>query len=195
MELTRNFRCAVLSGRSYPVIRKLTRRYQLLYVVGDHGMDWGIRSAHLKKIQAETLRRKKLIARKLAGVEGLHIENKRYSVTVHYRGARNQKAALRAIRKIVPEIPRSRIMYNKKNVEFMPVPGSDKGKALAKLIRLTRAKRTFYMGDDQTDEDAFRLRKKLNLVSVHVGRSQHSIAQYYLPSQSDVDQLLRSFLK
>jgi len=194
-EVTRKFRCAIISGRSHPSLLKFTKTYPLLFRVGDHGMDWGLRTQRDQKYFNQARRWKKLLERRLSDLKGVEVESKNYSVTVHYRRAKNPQAARTAIELCIPQVPDARIMYGKKNVEFLPDPGSDKGKALLKLVKLTGAKKVFYIGDDQTDEDIFALKKRLKLISVHVGIYQASKADYYLPRQSGVNQLLRSFLE
>jgi trehalose-phosphatase len=47
------------------------------------------------------------------------------------------------------------------------------------------------MGDDQTDEDGFRVIEKHGGISVFVGeQTNHSAARYYLKSPAEVEQFL-----
>jgi len=48
-----------------------------------------------------------------------------------------------------------------------------------------------FMGDDQTDEDGFRVIEKHGGISVFVGeQTNHSAARYYLKSPAEVEQFL-----
>jgi trehalose 6-phosphate phosphatase len=50
-----------------------------------------------------------------------------------------------------------------------------------------------YVGDDATDEDAFR--SDAVRVSVRVGPAHASAARYFLRSQADIDDLLRALVR
>jgi trehalose-6-phosphatase len=49
-----------------------------------------------------------------------------------------------------------------------------------------------YIGDDRTDEDVFR--SSLIDVAVRVGRTARSAAEWYVPRQASIDELLRALL-
>ena len=49
-----------------------------------------------------------------------------------------------------------------------------------------------YVGDDRTDEDVFRA--GIVDVTIRVGRTGHSSAEYYVPRQTELDEFLRALL-
>jgi hypothetical protein len=66
--------------------------------------------------------------------------------------------------------------------------------ALQRARRLLGCERVVYVGDDETDEVAFRSDRATRLLGVRVGKVQASAARYHLPRQEDIDQLLQAFL-
>jgi trehalose-6-phosphatase len=50
-----------------------------------------------------------------------------------------------------------------------------------------------YVGDDRTDEDAFRLEMP-SFAAIRVGRREHSAAPYFLEAQTDNDRLIELLL-
>lgn len=53
----------------------------------------------------------------------------------------------------------------------------------------------FYIGDDETDEDVFRLDESQQLFTVRVRRSKKSGAQFYLREQREIDVLLTKLVE
>ena len=66
----------------------------------------------------------------LQPTRGLVVEEKRYSVTVHYRHARNKRWALRTIAQAVSELTDARVVEGNQTVTLLPPNGPDKGIAL-----------------------------------------------------------------
>lgn len=79
-------------------------------------------------------------------------------------------------------------------VTVMPRGGPDKGVALQNARRLFACDTAIYVGDDETDEDAFGSDGPGRLLSVRVGASRVSKARYCVKRQADVDTLLRTLL-
>ncbi len=52
-----------------------------------------------------------------------------------------------------------------------------------------------YVGDDETDEDVFALDQPGRLLSIRVGPSAASRADYYIESQAEIDQLLSLLIR
>ena len=51
-----------------------------------------------------------------------------------------------------------------------------------------------YVGDDETDEDAFGSGQPAQLLSIRIGRPAATSARYSLERQEDIDALLRALL-
>jgi len=133
------------------------------------------------------------LADALGGVPGVIVEHKRWSLTVHYR---------LASRDDVPRVERSvqaiaardglRVAGGKQVLELRAPIDVHKGSAvLALLDRLGAGQpraSVLYVGDDVTDEDAFRVGPP-RVFALRVGPGQ-TLAPWRLPSQDAVDALL-----
>jgi trehalose 6-phosphate phosphatase len=122
---------------------------------------------------------------------GIFIENKGPTLSVHYRRAADSKTArvmiLRAINRLVPQ-PR---LINGIYVEnLVPKGAPDKGIALTHLMNQAGCPKGFFVGDDETDEDVFRLDHE-SIFTVRVGKKTGSLARFYLRNQQEIARLLR----
>jgi trehalose 6-phosphate phosphatase len=120
------------------------------------------------------------------------IEDKAYSVAVHYRHAARKLFARRAIHRAVRELRDSRRIGGKLAVNIVPVGAPDKGAALERARLTLACECAIYVGDDETDEDAFAAAPPHRLLSIRVGRiaAARSSARFYLESQRQIDALL-----
>ena len=98
----------------------------------------------------------------LTKIDGSLVEDKRYSISVHYRlVATEQIAAIEtAVDQAIVRHPRLKKRLGKKVFELRPALPWDKGKAVIWLMETIDETGTgtlpIYVGDDETDEDAFR---------------------------------------
>ncbi|MGH2398946.1 MAG: trehalose-phosphatase, partial [bacterium] len=65
-----------------------------------------------------------------------------------------------------------------------------KGIALERTRQLLVCDSAIYVGDDETDEDAFGAAGPERLLSIRVGATRMSSARYYLKTQHEIDSLL-----
>jgi len=94
-------------------------------------------------------------------VTGARLENKRWTLSVHYRlAARDAVPPLRAEVERVALSLRLRMTDGKEIVEVRPVAQIDKGTAVVtmgeRLHAFDKNASVVFVGDDRTDEDAFR---------------------------------------
>jgi trehalose 6-phosphate phosphatase len=179
--------CAVISGRSWKDVRERVAEPRVKYFVGNHGLEPGRNLASFERV---TRAMTPLLASALEFERGVEIEDKRYSVAVHYRRAVRRRKARAAIEAAVRALPEPmRIIGGKLVVNVVPAGAPHKGDALAKLQRKERAECTLFVGDDVTDEDAFEL-KVPGFIGVRVGRASRSAAAYYVRDQGEIDSLL-----
>jgi trehalose-phosphatase len=85
----------------------------------------------------------------------------------------------------------------KKVWDIRPVRAWNKGKAVTWIldhVRYARAVLPVYIGDDQTDEDAFRALRGRG-ITVRVRRNKSSAARYYVTGVSEVKQCLKQLLQ
>lgn len=141
----------------------------------------------------------------LEGIEGVLVERKKFSVAVHYRMTEESR---------VPELERvfARVLKGhaglrrgkgKKVLELQPAIDWHKGKALLWLMKALDMDGPdvlpVYIGDDVTDEDAFRaLRSRGIGILVEDGsggRCKDSAARYFLSDCAEVRTLLASLVR
>jgi trehalose 6-phosphate phosphatase len=122
---------------------------------------------------------------------GIVIEDKTYSLAVHYRHARNRRAARQRILDVVEKLPGSRWLNGTLAISVLPASGLHKGTALQTARRTLACDCAIYVGDDGTDEDAFESDSPDRLLAIRIGRAARSQAPYRLHAQADVDAFLK----
>ncbi|RLF10334.1 MAG: trehalose-phosphatase [Thermoprotei archaeon] len=189
---------AIISGRPLNQLKKLIG-IDGIYYAGLHGLEVegpGVSFIHAK---AEKLRKvigeiHRELIQAFAGMKGIMVEDKGLSIAIHYRLA--PKGGGRAVSKALSFIMslRSgfRVLKGKKVYELMPDVDWDKGRAALYLIEATGTKEymPIYIGDDETDEYAFKALAPRGLTIV-VGRKKRSLAKFYVKGVNEVHELLR----
>jgi len=166
--LSYRFPTAIVSGRARATAQGLMQ-LDGLYYAGSHGFDiLGPDGSNYK--MAESFRpsleeAKVKLEEQLAHIAGALVEDNNFSVSAHYRmvAEEEREAVNEAVERIVAEMPMLRRTYGKMVYELRPSAEWDKGKAVEWLIE-NWIKRScelpvfpIYIGDDVTDEDAFRV--------------------------------------
>jgi trehalose 6-phosphate phosphatase len=179
---------AVISGRAKADVERRLSGAKVRYLIGNHGLEPGTR---LGTFERQVVQAHPLLETALEAVPGIDIENKRYSLAVHYRRSREKAKAREAIRRAVTGLPvPMRIITGKLVINVVPEAAPSKGDALVALRDRTEADVAMYVGDDVTDEDVFRIDQPGRLFTIRVGRSRTSAARYYLRQQREIDTLL-----
>jgi trehalose 6-phosphate phosphatase len=189
--LARAYPCVVISGRARDDVARLVRGVHLDGVIGNHGIEPWHGSSRLAERVADWRRQVEDVARALPGVS---VEDKGYSLSIHYRKSRERKKARRQILDLTARFRDARIVGGKQVVNVLPSDGPHKGLALDRERRRLRCDTALFVGDDSTDEDVFELTHPGQLLSVRVGRNQSSLAAYYLKDQREIDRFLRTML-
>jgi trehalose 6-phosphate phosphatase len=185
--------CAVISGRSRADMKSRLAGAHVKYSVGNHGLEPG---TNLSEFQAEIAEACAGLQVALAGWSGIEIEDKRYSLAVHYRRARRKQDARDAIRAAIEALPvRTRMIPGKLVVSVLPADAPNKASALLELRSLEQADIALYVGDDVTDEDVFQIDEPGRVVSVRIGAWAGSAAMYFLREQAEVDLLLSNLVE
>jgi trehalose 6-phosphate phosphatase len=181
--------CAVISGRGRADVEARLCGAPVRYVVGNHGIE---PSGGMEGFEAAVKAMRRGLAASLAGVQGVEIEDKRYSLAVHYRRSRASAAARAAIEGAIAALPMpTRVVAGKRVVNVLPQGAPHKGIALAELQTLSGTDVALYVGDDVTDEDVFESERPGRLIGVRVGRSPTSAASYFIDDQLQMDELLQ----
>lgn len=185
--------CAVISGRGRDDVAGRLGGAAVTHVVGNHGLEQG---AALPEIEGEMREAGRRLAVALATEPGVELEDKRYSLALHYRRSRRKRAARAAITRALAALPAPvRIVPGKLVVNVVPSRAPHKGDALLALRAQERADTALYVGDDVTDEDVFLLDQPGRLLTIRVGESRASAAAYYLRDQREIDRLLSRLLE
>jgi len=196
-----HFLVAIVSGR---MLSDLKKRVSIkgIYYAGNHGFEIAgpkIKITHPKALQAKPILRriKSKLREKLGDIKGIIIEDKILTLSLHYRlvSARDFKK----IKKLFPGIVKPylktkkiRLTYGKKVFEIRPNIKWDKGRAVLWFMKKVGKGKKFtplYIGDDTTDEDAFRVLKKRG-VTFRVGRTKKTHARYRLKDVKQVYKFL-----
>jgi alpha,alpha-trehalase len=201
-ELARHYTVGIISGRDLQNLRNLVGLDPLLYA-GSHGFEiagpegWHETLQHGNEFLPELDRAESELRDRLAEVEGHSVERKRFAIAVHYRRAR--PADVQKIEEVVDQVlaghPRLRKAHGKKIFELQPETDWDKGRALCWLLeRLGLDRPVFvplYIGDDVTDEDAFRALRERGLgIVMRDDEDRPTAARYALEDTGDVQRFL-----
>ena len=189
----------VVSGRELADLRARVGLEGLCYA-GNHGFEWSAPAGAAVRCEAgaEYLTDVAAVAARLttelAHIEGVLVENKRYSLSVHYRlvaPAREDEVA-DAVHAAAAAHPRLAVRRGKCVLEVLPCIDWHKGKAVRRLITAAAAPGAvpLFIGDDITDEDAFRELRD-DGIGVQVSETPRpSAAQYWLRDVPEVQKLL-----
>jgi len=193
----------IISGRALNDLRSKMGIANALYA-GNHGLE--IEGHNISFVNPEAVQAMPLlhslgqdISLALAEIEGAWIEDKRLTLSLHYRLVAEAKC--NRLNEIFNEITKESIAYdrirvtlNKKTYDIRPPVNWDKGKAIEfinkKLFPKDKAF-ILFAGDDKTDYDAFRVVNTAQGISIFVGNANiKSPACYFLQSPDEVHQLL-----
>jgi len=184
---------AIITGRS---VEDISRRlgFQPDYVVGNHGLEgvpgWEDLAAEHEHACGGWRRQLEQAAHRPDWDPGIQLEDKRYSLSVHYRQAEDVAACTRALEAIFARLePQPRVVGGKYVYNLLMQDRCHKGSALSRLMELSGAESALYVGDDVTDEDVFRMRRP-DILSVRIEPSAESAADYFLPHPRDILRLL-----
>jgi trehalose-phosphatase len=201
----------VISGRSIDELKSLVA-IGGIYYSGNHGLEIegpGLKYVHPQAEAARATMRDLAaqLAEALENIDGVIVQQKGLSVSVHYRLVKLEKenAVTDAMNRITArphEAGIIRVYPMKKLWEIRPPIDWDKGKAIEfigneikanlKIIRLL----TIYLGDDTTDEDAFKVLRRPDGWSIYIGGEKaSSSAAYHLDSVAEVEEFLDRLIK
>ena len=203
----KNFVC-IISGRA---IEELKRFIDLkgLVLAGNHGME--IAGPDISYMNDGALRAKRLLGEiaemlkwKLSDLEGVLVEEKGLTVSVHYRmvPVKHHPSLKRFFYREMKKFLNSNIIIvtrGKRVLEVRPNVVWNKGSAVKWILgylsdHLSKEKPyPIYMGDDETDEDAFKALKGRGLTVLVSPRKGASEAAYFINDVEEAYQFLRFF--
>ncbi len=195
------FFVGIVSGRSLKDIKEKVGLKNLFFA-GNHGLEIACKGKRFIYPQAKRFipaisQIARSLKRGLAPFSEATLEQKHLSLSLHYRLVKGGK--LRRLEKLFFQITKPyltarkiKLTCGKKVWEVRPPIEWGKGRAVLWLLRRLKSKNilSIYIGDDLTDEDAFRTVNKIGGISILVGRRKGSSAKYYLKGTKDTEKFL-----
>jgi trehalose-phosphatase len=190
---------AIISGRSLEDLREKVGISGIIYV-GNHGLEIKKPGSRHKKIlsSARTRELKKItqnLQNSLKEIPGILFEEKGPILSVHYRNV-PQNFFVRIPLVLEEELQqwkdRWKMASGKMVWEIQPKVDFHKGKAVREILKAfpSPGLLPIYLGDDQTDEDAFRVLKGQG-ISVFIGTGElPSEADFFLQNPDEVQEFL-----
>lgn len=112
-----------------------------------------------------------LLVNRVAAIAGAAVEHNKFCVSVHFRNCRpdDVDSVYAAVETVLRDFPDLQMSRGRKVLEVKPTVDWDKGTALVHLLKALHLDDpqhvlAIYIGDDRTDEDAFR-----ELASLRIG--------------------------
>jgi trehalose 6-phosphate phosphatase len=191
---------AIVSGRALGDLKDRVGMDALTYA-GNHGLEsdvWteGESTVHPRVEQYRSTIEEVCAELAHLGVPGIEIENKGATATVHYRNADITPDEIeKRVETIVEKSGEKdlQIVSGREIVEIRPAIDWDKGHAVRQFEDQCQDDcLTIYIGDDTTDEDAFRAIAS-DGISIYVGTDGETEAMYYVPDVDGVTEFLEWF--
>ncbi len=199
--LSRQCPVGIISGRDREDVTALVDVETLIYA-GSHGFDIagpdGLHIRHEVGTQfSSTLDRAEAALRdRVRPIVGAVIERKKFSIAVHYRlvDPAMVPQVEHAVLQVLSDFPPLRRSEGKKVFELQPRVEWNKGQAILWLLQELKWKEKkyypLYIGDDVTDEDAFRALADIGVGIVVEEGYRFSLAQYALQDPHEVREFL-----
>lgn len=192
--LTRRLPVAVITGRAVAdVSPRLAGRPR--WVVGNHGAE-GLPDTDPDQLARQATAcaawRRQLDA--MAPLDGVWVEDKAYTLCLHYRQAPDRAAAHRVLEARLQALtPAPHVVPGKCAFNLLPEGANDKFSAMQALAHAAGAEGVFFIGDDATDEAVF-ARAPRDWVTVKVGAEGDSGARFCVREQPAILQALELLL-
>ena len=163
----------------------------MVRVVGNHGAEPSPNGAAMRRRVQQWL---PVLKARLSRHQGVVIEDKGFSLAVHYQQAPARDSTRRAVLSAARSLEDVRLVGGKLVVNLLVPDAPHKGLALDRERLHSACDTVIYVGDDETDEDVFRIDRPGQLLSIRVGRKRTSAAPYYIRNQVEVDRLLETLV-
>jgi trehalose 6-phosphate phosphatase len=207
----RRFTVGIVSGRALTDLKAKVNLQGIIYA-GNHGFEiegpgLSFINPIVREIKPFFRILRQILVLTLGTIKGVLVEDKGMTISVHYRQVEEEN--IKDVETLVTRAvngPAShglfKVTAGNKVYEVRPAVDWEKGKAIQLLMkRYGKGGRNsgllpIYLGDDQTDEDAFRTIERYGPgLSVRIGSpSPTSAARYFLNSPAEVNCFLRQLV-
>lgn len=190
-DLSRQIPVSIISGRELSDLISRVRLPQLNYA-GNHGLEWQIAGKRYavdveKTLLLPTAAKLEELAHRFPGA---FLECKSFTSALHYRliDPSLLSELETELAKIHPE--NIKIRWSKKTFDISPDISWDKGSVCLAIIQALGGPKSLpvYVGDDLTDEDAFRDLE--SGITIRIRKKKTSRAKYYLKNRKEILRLL-----
>jgi len=202
--LAEHRKVVIISGRDLADVREMVGIEGIVYA-GSHGLDVGklADSSHrrlMERFVVELASAESELGSVAERIPGVRLERKRYTLAIHYRNVDDSllDKVEQSVDSALSRHGQLRKTEGKKVFELRPDIEWDKGRALSYLLENLHVDSTrvvpLYIGDDLTDEDAFRAIENQG-VGIVVGDDERpTTAQYRLSNPAEVTEFLEELV-
>jgi trehalose-phosphatase len=194
-DLSEQYFLAIVTGRALKDIKTMLRIGRAAYI-GNHGLEIFYQGKYWVHPKAEkisfTLKNiLKKLQTKLRPLQGAWIEDKTLTASIHYRSMLADKKSIlknMVAEEIVAAQDLLKCTEGKKVFEIRPNIDWNKGRGICKLLQWITVPANsvkIYVGDDATDEDAFQVFNKGDII-IRVGKKKKTHALHCFSSVSSV---------
>jgi trehalose-phosphatase len=203
LKISKIWPVAIITGRDPETIKEKIGLEKISYGAS-HGLEWEIfgESGELK-IEKNVFKKIDHIREKILLLKNdykdLIVEDKKFSFAFHYQLLNDDQKVLvkEKAEKILSDFFKDedlRIFRDRETVEILPNLNFNKGDISKKILDIIEKKTgkiflPIYIGDTSTDEDAFKIFR--DGITIKVGYSGNSCAEYFFKDRNDVDVFVR----
>jgi len=200
-ELTDHYKIGIVSGRSIEDVRSRVD-IDNIYYAGSHGFEVvdplgkSIVNKDAKRVRRILDQVYRKLKERLRNIPGALVEHVKFSISAHYRlvSSHHFPFVKRAVDDVLKQYKSLRKTTGKKVFEIRPKSNWDKGKAVNLILRLLgfdkKRGMVIYIGDDVTDEDAFRITRQKGIGIRVASEHKPTLAHYVVKNPSEVKEVL-----
>lgn len=197
IELSELVPVAIVSGRSLQDL-KSRLGFEPPYLIGNHGLEGLSMAKESTDLAHEVCESWKSQLKERWGIlrndPDVFIEDKNFSLALHYRKSKNKKNVRSILFERIESLkPSPRIILGKSVMNLIPAGAPHKGVAVLELMVMLELRAALYIGDDDTDEDVFSLPDE-GILSVRVGQKRASNAKFFVKRQTEVQRIIREII-
>lgn len=191
-KLTAVYPCIVVSGRERADVMQKLLSIEFREFIGNHGIEpWNASDI----VERTVLGWIAPLKAQLKHLQGAVLENKRFSLSVHYRLAPNKRVIRRRVIELAGKLPHAKLVGGKQLINIVHRDAPDKAVAVQRARQELDCDTVIYVGDDKTDDAVFALSGDRRFLTIRVGASSSSLAPFYIRNQLEIDRLLQILIE
>ena len=193
-QLSRLLPVAIVSGRRVDDVAARLG-FEPQFIIGNHGAEDETLRQTVADDALEALRARLQAHGPSLRAAGVGVEDKRYSVALHYRLAPDRDEALDRIAAVLEGArDKTRVFGGRCVVNVVPDDAPDRGDVVARLVERCGCASAIFVGDEVNNEPVF-IRSQPHWLTIRVGRNDPgSHARCYLDGPAEVGILLHRML-